>query len=503
MEKFGKYIISGILVINLFVPMVVHAVPSAPPGSSSGQKGSQSSSNISYSASTTFSSSTTESAKTYSSSNASQNALLVSGGTSTITDATITKSGDSSGDDADFYGTNAALLVYNGATLNITGGKFTTNGSHANAIFAYGTGIINVSDATINTTSNNSGGIMVTGGGTLNASNLTISTISDTSHGSKKIYLTVNTKGNSSAAIRSDRGGGTLTVNGGTYETSGVGSPAIYSTADITVNNATLTSTASEGAVVEGANSITLNNTKLIDTNTTLNGNSETYKNIFLYQSMSGDASEGTAKFTAKDSSFTTNKGDTIFVTNTTAIINLENNTITNNDGDFLRIQTGKWGNSGSNGGNVTLNMTNQKISGNIIVDGISTLDLNLSDGSRFEGKLNSDNEAKNISLTLSSDSVLVLTGNSYVTSLTNAITDNSNIYLNGYKLYVNGTEISANNNEASDLEENDTDIASNASEKTEVSNKILIVGSISIVFVIGLIAIIFLKRKTYTKREK
>mgnify|MGYP002868907136 CR=1 FL=1 len=111
-------------------------------------------------------------------------------------------------------------------------------------------------------------------------------------------------------------------------------------------------------------------NVTLTDTNTTLNGNSETYKNIFLYQSMSGDADEGNASFTAKDSTITTNKGDTIFVTNTTATINLENNTFVNNDGDFLRIQTGKWGTSGSNGGNVTLNMTNQKVEGNIIVDG-------------------------------------------------------------------------------------------------------------------------------------
>ncbi len=47
--------------------------------------------------------------------------------------------------------------------------------------------------------------------------------------------LDIETSGNSSAAIRSDRGGGTVTVNGGTYVTNGTGSPAVYSTADITV----------------------------------------------------------------------------------------------------------------------------------------------------------------------------------------------------------------------------------------------------------------------------
>ena len=83
---------------------------------------------------------------------------------------------------------------------------------------------------------------MTTGGGTTNATN-----------------LTVDTSGNSSAAIRSDRGGGTVKkVSGGTYSTHGTGSPAIYSTADITADSATLTATKSEALVIEGCNSIAL-----------------------------------------------------------------------------------------------------------------------------------------------------------------------------------------------------------------------------------------------------
>ena len=37
-------------------------------------------------------------------------------------------------------------------------------------------------------------------------------------------------------------------------------------------------------------------------TNTKLNSNSETYKTIFIYQSMSGDAEVGTSSFTSKNS---------------------------------------------------------------------------------------------------------------------------------------------------------------------------------------------------------
>lgn len=301
------------------------------------------------------------------------------------------------------------------------GGSATTNNTSSDGT------TITISDTKITTTGDNAGGIMTTGGGTTNATNLTI-----------------ETSGTSSAAVRSDRGGGTVTVNKGTYKTTGKGSPTIYSTADITVSNATLIATSSEGVVIEGKNSVTLNNVKLTDTNNTLNGQSTTYKNIFLYQSMSGDAAEGNATFTAKNSVIITNKGDTLYVTNTTASIILENNTITNNDktGNFLRIQKDSWGNSGSNGGDVTLTLKNQTVTGNIVVDSISTLDMSLTSTSYFEGAINTDNTAKKITLKLDKTSKIKLTADTYVTSLEDTDKSYSNIDLNGYKLYVNNVEI-------------------------------------------------------------
>ena len=400
--------------------------PPNKPDGNGGAPGGNSSANVSHTGATEISEDTENSGSAYSSTTGSQNALLVTGGTSTISNPTVTKSGDSDGDNSDFYGTNAGVLVKEG-TLNIKGGTVTTNGSHANGVFAYSNGTINITDTTIKTSGNNSGAVMVTGGGTLTANN-----------------VTAVTDGNSSAPIRSDRGGGTLTVNGGSYISNGTGSPVIYSTANITVNKADLKSTASEGVVVEGKNSVTLNNVNMEATNTKLNGNSETFKAIFIYQSMSGDADVGTSSFTAKDSKIVNNKGDVIFVTNTNTVIELENNEIINNDntGAFLRISSAKWGTSGSNGGAVTLNAKNQNISGDIIVDSISTLELSLKNGSSYEGKINNENTAKSISLSLDSTSTLTLTGDAYVTSFEDEDTSYSNINFNGYKLYVNGTAI-------------------------------------------------------------
>lgn len=396
-------------------------------------------SSASYSAVKEITTDETIDGEDFTSANADENAISASGDiTATLSNITVTKTGDSDGgDNTSFYGTNSAIIAKSGANLTIKGATITTDATGANGVFSYGGSAttnnsssdgtsITISDSTITTKKDNSGGIMTTGGGTMNAENLTITTA-----------------GTSSAAIRSDRGGGTVTVDKGTYKTTGKGSPAIYSTADITVKNATLISTASEGAIIEGKNSITLENVNLTDTNSSLNGQSTTYKNIFLYQSMSGDAASGEAVFTAKDSTITTNQGDSFYVTNTTATINLENSKIINNDsaGNFLRIQKDSWGNTGSNGGTVTLNLTNQSTTENIVVDSISSLSMNLKNNSSFSGAINSEN-AGEVSLTLDSSSTLTLTGDTYIKTLTNADATNSNVNLNGYKLYIDGREL-------------------------------------------------------------
>ena len=419
--------------------------PDKPDGDSSnapgGAPGQSSQTSVSYSATKKIAKSTTIKKGTYKSSTADQNAIWATGDiTAKLSNIKVNKTGDSDGGDiTSFYGTNSGILASDGANLTLNNITVTTNATGANGVFCYGgsatTGnsssdgtTVTIKNSKITTKADNSGGIMTTGGGTMNAYN-----------------LTVKTAGTSSAAIRTDRGGGTVKVNKGTYTTTGKGSPAVYSTADVTVSNATLKATASEGIVIEGKNKVTLKNCTLTDNNTTLNGQSTTYKNIFLYQSMSGDAASGNSVFKAVNSKITTKKGDTFYVTNTSATINLTNNTITNTDstGNFLRAQADSWGTSGSNGGDVTLNMNKQKATGNIVIDSVSTLKMTLKNKSSYKGTINGANEAKSITLKLDKTSKITLTGDSYVTSLEDADSTYSNINFNGYTLYVNGVAIS------------------------------------------------------------
>ncbi|MBQ6568682.1 MAG: hypothetical protein IJL87_00295 [Clostridia bacterium] len=193
-----------------------------------GGPGGSSSSEVVYAGATEITSASAQDGKSYTSSAADQSALMISTSDDvTVTGFTLSKSGDSDGgDNCNFYGQNAALLV---------------------------------------------------------------------------------------------KGGTTTTISGGTYTSNGLGSPAIYSTADITASNATLVSNLSEGVCIEGLNSITLNNCNLTANNTKCNGNATFLDSIMIYQSMSGDAASGTSSFNMTGGSLTSKSGHVFHVTNTNA----------------------------------------------------------------------------------------------------------------------------------------------------------------------------------------
>ncbi len=400
-------------------------------------------SSFEYAASTEVTEAAELNSQSFVSETADESALLVStADTVTVTEPAITKTGDSSGgDNCNFYGLNAALLVMGGSTTTITGGTIETSASGANGVFSYGgnggrngaagdgTTVV-ISDTTIITTGDGSGGIMTTGGGITYAAN-----------------LDVTTSGRSSAAIRTDRGGGTVVVDGGTYTTSGLGSPAIYSTADITVKNASLVSNLSEGVCIEGMNSITLENSDLTASNTQCNGNATFHDTIMIYQSMSGDADSGTSSFTMTGGSLTSLSGHMFHVTNTHAIITLNGVELSNQGSDILlSVCDDGWYGAFNVAELIALN---QQLEGTILVGDNSTLKLTLSDGSAFQGTVSGRIEnAKNelistevgsVSVTLDSTSTWILTADTWIDAFEG---DASRVTGNGYTLYVNGTAL-------------------------------------------------------------
>ena len=391
-------------------------------GGGQGGPGGQASGVDSYDTVNEYSSDETVSDTSLESTGTDENAALISNGAEVTfsNDAISRTSSDSQGgDNSSFYGVGAAVLATDG-TAYVKDSTVTTDSKGGAGLFAYGDGTVYAADTDITTQQDTSGGIHAAGGGKLYAWD-----------------LNVETNGESSAAIRSDRGGGTMVVDGGTYTSNGVGSPAVYCTADIAVNNAELTANGSEAVCIEGLNSLRLYNSNLTG-NMSDDDQNDTTWTVILYQSMSGDSEVGNSTFQMDGGTITSKNGGLFYTTNTECTITLKDVDITyNDDNEFFLQCTGNnnqrgWGQSGANGSDCNFTADSQDMKGNVIWDSISDLDFYMINGSTLEGAfVNDESNAGNggdgyCNVVIDKDSTWTVTGDSTITSLSNAgtITD-------------------------------------------------------------------------------
>ena len=144
----------------------------------------------------------TSSNQAFTASNTDENGIKVTnGGTFTLSNSTVTKTGDtSSNDNSDFYGLNAGVLAESGSAIELTNCTVTTNANGANGVFSTGSGSsVTLSNVTINTSADGSRGVDATQTGNITCTDVNITTV-----------------GQHCAAIATDRGNGTITVIGGT-----------------------------------------------------------------------------------------------------------------------------------------------------------------------------------------------------------------------------------------------------------------------------------------------
>ena len=381
--------------------------------------------------------------------------------------------------DSSSNGTNAAVLAYGtvatantGATITITDdgagdpGFIGTANNYSSGVFASMGGTVNINDTYISTSGNGSHGLDATYAGTLNITNVTAST-----------------NGSDSSVIAAGVGGGNVTSTFGTYTSSGLRSAGIRAAgtgSSVTLSGDTITAQNASAVVVEGGNSVVVG-----PTSASLSGALGDDHGIFLYEGNSGDATAGTSIFTMTNGSITytcdatassanpcptglasnnQNSPATLFsVANTTATITLTDVTVTNttptnanSNGILLTAAALNSGTSGSNGGNVTFNAFGETLVGDVIVDAISTANLSLAADtasnpvpSTLTGTINGANSGGNVNLTLDATSTWVVTGNSYLTTLSNAVIGNGNItcYSTGQcSVYVGGQLLSGVN---------------------------------------------------------
>ena len=315
---------------------------------------------------------------------ADENAALVeNGGTLKITNGKLQKSGDdTNGDNCNFYGINSILLaVGEKSTAYISNSALASDSEGSNAIFATDGATVYSEKNSITTSKGNSRGLDATYGGTIIADDMTI-----------------QTAGDHSASLATDRGGGNISVTNSTLNTSGSGSPLIYSTGAIEVSGVTGTAEGSQIAGMEGLNHIKIYDSELSSTITDKTASDPVANGVIIYQSTSGDADTSTgesAQFQAVDSTLHSKieSGAMFYVTNTSADILLSGTTLDfdSTKAKLLQIEgngANNWGRAGSNGGDVTFTGLGETLTGDISVDSISSLDLYLLDGTTYTGQI-------------------------------------------------------------------------------------------------------------------
>ena len=352
---------------------------------------------------------------------ADENAALVeNGGTLKITNGKLQKSGDdTNGDNCNFYGINSILLaVGKKSKAYISNSALASDSEGSNAIFATDGATVYSEKNSITSSKGNSRGLDATYGGTIIADDMTI-----------------QTAGDHSASLATDRGGGNISVTNSTLNTSGSGSPLIYSTGAIEVSGVTGTAEGSQIAGMEGLNHIKIYDSELSSTITDKTASDPVANGVIIYQSTSGDADTSTgerAQFQAVDSTLHSKieSGAMFYVTNTSADILLSGTTLDfdSTKAKLLQIEgndVNNWGRAGANGADVSFTGLGETLTGDISVDSISSLDLYLLDGTTYTGQILStanagdqNDSAATITVNLDKDSTWVVTGDTTVFAL-------------------------------------------------------------------------------------
>lgn len=322
--------------------------------------------------------------ETYTSRGMDENAVHVFGEAQVVLkNAEISRIAKDSGEGEDLsaYGVGAAMLTTSG-TSYLKNNAITTRAENGTGIFAYGDGTVYAVNTTVNTKKDSSKGIQAAKGGTIYAWN-----------------LKVETEGKASPAIRSDPRGSSMILDGGTYSTKGMDSPAVYSAGNTAIRGGKLTAEQWEAICMKGNQSLFLYDCDVAGNKADDISNECTW-NVILYQSGDGILKKGKSTFEMNGGTLTVRNGGIFYTTNVESVITLSNVKITYPMvNEFFLKCTGnhnqkEWGKSGTNGADCLFTAVNQNMTGDVIWDSISQLDFYMSEGSALRGAVRKEENA-------------------------------------------------------------------------------------------------------------
>ena len=255
------------------------------------------------------------------------------------------------------YGVNSAVLATGGSNVLIENPTVNVHVSQADAVTSQGAGTsVTVKGGQMST------GLRAVKGGLLTAEKTSVSTL-----------------GNHSPAVSASLPESRVVVNGLKGSTNGVSSPLFHVSGELSASGCFMESGASQISTVEGSGSLSIEDCEFMGGN---------YCGFLVFSS---DARTGQAEsnIALKGCRISVKDGPFIYATNTDVYVRMEKNSISNNSRILLRAQKDDWGKEGENGARVTIDAVKQKLDGDILIDDISAVRINLGKGSSLNGAVN------------------------------------------------------------------------------------------------------------------
>ncbi|MBO4442247.1 MAG: hypothetical protein J5763_01360 [Bacteroidaceae bacterium] len=286
-------------------------------------------------------------------------------------------------------GHNSALLVDGGSKVTL---EFSTVNGHvsgADAITATGQGTtLDIVEGSVTVSRSEAAGVNAADGGKIKLD--------------KTIFYTYSSQ--NPAMLASP--GGVIEANGIQGQSSGQASPMCFSRGDLTASGCKLMSQKWSIGSVDGG--------KLTLTDNSLSAGGVC--GFLIYGPV--DRSEN-GDLTLIKNSITVNDGPLFFVTNTSAAITVEGNKISSKSKDLMIVRSDDWGVKGSNGGDAKLTINKQALKGNITVDSISSLQLQINKGGKLKGHINdAENRCAKVKVVIGAGSKWTTKGDNYITSI-------------------------------------------------------------------------------------
>lgn len=298
------------------------------------------------------------------------------GGTVTLDQNTLVKSGDSINTD----GTNSIVYTTGSSFTKIDQSDLQSTSKGSSGIVANEKAMVYANDSTIMTSNDSSNGLEAVSSGQIIAN-----------------QMDITTQGNQSAAVNVKQNDGSISLTNSILSTDGNDAPLLHANGTIEADNVSGNASHSKIAEVEGGQHLSIYNSQLSSTNNHLLQN-ELIKNGIRIQCVQDSSTKEKARIDICNSILSTmiDEGSMFYVDgqDTNIVLNKSLLSFDCDHVDLLHVSNG----------NVKLTGSEETMVGNITVESHAKVDMYLLDGSSYTGSTSCE-EQGTLNMNISSDS--------------------------------------------------------------------------------------------------